>query len=77
MSLYFNSFQRLRWNLGNYDFSQKKNQTSTYTDIIFHDCFNKHVNKRKKNEKALHHDFVLFIYMYNVRNLNIERVQLK
>lgn len=34
----------------------------------------KHVNKR---EKTLHHDFVLFIYMYNVRNLNIERVQLK
>lgn len=25
----------------------------------------KHVNKR---EKTLHHDFVLFIYMYNVRN---------
>lgn len=76
MSLYFNSFQRLRWNLGNYDLSQKKNQTSTYTDIIFHDCLKK-TRILNKREKTLHHDFVLFIYMYNVSNLNIERVQLK
>lgn len=65
MSLYFNSFQRLRWNLGNYDFSQKKNQTSTYADIIFHDLLikKKHVNKRKTNQKKLHNEF-FFIHIH-------------